>query len=894
MTMQHQLSSLFHPASIAVLGASERVGSVGHKVMTNLIRNQFQGNLFPVNPKHRTVLKYPCYPSVADIDQKVDLAIITTPAVSVPALLQQCGECGIQSVIIISAGFSEMGETGKALEKSMLEIAKKYHIRFVGPNCLGVMRPSAHLNATFDNNQALPGKIALVSQSGAICAAILDWALERQIGFSAIVSMGNSSDLDFGDMLDYLALDSETSSILLYIEGIHHSQRFLSGLRAASRLKPVIAIKAGRQAGGVRAAQSHTGALVGDDDVFSAALTRGGAVRVFSIEQLFTAAQILASPYRVQGDRLAIITNGGGAGVMAADHAADLRMPLPLPSAETMTQLNALLPVHWSHQNPIDILGDATPERYRRVIDTVLRDDQHDALLITLVPVAMSQPVEVAKEVCSIAQGSTKPIIACWMGERQSKAAWKIFEEKHIPCYSTPEVAVEAISYLAKYALSQQFLLQTPQPLVDASPADLSSAKSIIQNVIQQKRNTLTTIESKAVLSAFGVPVSQVVEAHDAEEACIFAETIGFPLVMKISSPDISHKQDVGGVRIGISSATEAQMVFSEMWEKVKANSPTAKINGITLERMYTSSNYRELMVGVIRDRVFGPVISVGIGGSLVEIIRDRSIGLPPLNTLLAREMISQSRASNMLGEFRGRPAVKMDALIHVLLAVSDLVGELPELCELDINPLLIDEHGAIAVDARIVVRAAPKDAPRYSHVAISPYPKQWTRTWSTAEGEVVTVRPVRPEDAIAEADFMGNLAPSADYFNFLRENSHIDPTNLIRFTQIDYATEMTLVATVRQQREVMIGVARYQRLADEVSAQFALAVSVDWQNKGVASHLLTSLLAIAKAQGISLIRGVVSKEQHAMLELAERAGFKRQSSAEPDKITLIKQLNEL
>lgn len=721
MTRQHHLNTLFHPNRIAVFGASERAGSVGHKVMTNLIRSEFKGNLFPINPKHKQVLQHACYASVAEIREIIDLAIITTPAVTVPTLLEQCGEHGIKHVVIISAGFSEMGAAGKILEKSLLDIAKKYHIRFIGPNCLGIMRPSANLNATFDNNQALPGQIALVSQSGAICAAILDWAVERKIGFSSIVSMGNSSDLDFGEILDYLALDPETKSILLYVEGIHDARRFLNGLRAAARLKPVIVVKAGRYAGGVRAAQSHTGALVGDDDVFSAALIRGGAIRVFSIEQLFTAAQILASPYRARGDRLAIVTNGGGAGVMAADHATEMHVALPLPSDKTMAELNEILPPHWSHQNPIDILGDATPERYRSVINVVSQDEQNDALLTVLVPVAMSQPLAVAREICSIAQLATKPMIACWMGEKHAKAAWKLFEEKNIPCYNTPEVAVEAFSYLAKYAVSQQLLMETPLPFANTPPGDLSSTKSIIQNAIQQNRAVLTTAESKTILSAFGVPVSQVFEAHDAEEARIFAESIGFPLVMKISSPDISHKQDVGGVRVGINSAAEAQTVFGKMLARVTSNCPSAKINGITLERMYTSANYRELMIGVIRDKVFGPVISVGLGGSLVEVMRDRSVELPPLNVALARKMISQTKASKILGEFRGKPAVNIDSLIQVLLAVSDLVSELPELCELDINPLLIDEHGAIAVDARIVVSAMSEDTPRYSHMAICP-----------------------------------------------------------------------------------------------------------------------------------------------------------------------------
>lgn len=704
MLENHYLDDLFNPTSIAVIGASGRPDAVGFKVFHHLMQGQFKGSLFAVNPKYTVILNKPCYVSVKEIQDKIDLAIITTPAAVVPQIIDECGQHGIRSAIVISAGFSEMGSQGRALEQIILEKAQRYQMHFIGPNCLGVMRPDAHLYATFDNNFALPGDIALVSQSGAICAAILDWALCREIGFSTIVSIGNSVDLDFGDILEYLALDPATKSILLYIEGVHYPRRFMSGLRAAARIKPVIALKAGRNATGVRAVHSHTGALVGDDDVFSAALNRAGAVRVMTIEALFNAAQILSSSYRASGDRLMIITNGGGAGVMAADAATNLQLMLLPPSEALLNELNPLLPAAWSHQNPIDILGDATPGRYRAAMEACLKDDNTDALLTVLVPVAMSQPLEVAKEVVVFAKQTTKPLIACWMGEKQVTASWQLFADHHIPCYSTPEEAVSALAYLSQYQQNQQLLLQIPEPLSAAAKSDVAGANLIMNAVLNEQRKILTTVESKAILSAFDIPVSQTIVTHTPNEALVTAESLGFPIAMKINSPDITHKQDVGGVLLNLTNGEAVRAAFNKMIERVKARKPEAKISGVTLEHMYKNTNYREVMIGVMRDKVFGPVISFGMGGSLVEIMQDQAVALPPLNSFLAQQLIAKTRAMKLLGSFRGKPPVNMNALINILLRVSDMVCELPQIQEMDINPLLIDENGAIAVDARIVI----------------------------------------------------------------------------------------------------------------------------------------------------------------------------------------------
>lgn len=745
------------------------------------------------------------------------------------------------------------------------------------------MRPHSHLNATFDNNDALPGNIALVSQSGAVCAAILDWAMKKEIGFSTIVSIGNSLDLDFGDMLDYLALDPLTKSILLYIEGVHYPRRFMSGLRAAARMKPVIAIKAGRHETGVRAVHSHTGALVGDDDVFSAALNRNGAVRVISIEQLFTAAQVLSSPYRAKGDRLTIATNGGGAGVMAADRATDLNIPLSQLSDNTLAALNKILPPQWSHQNPIDILGDATAERYHNVVETCLKDENSDALLTILIPVAMSQPYQVAQEICTFAKQTNKPLIACWMGEKQSEDSWKLFADNKIPCYSTPEVAVEAFSYLANYYQNQQLLLQIPAPLSCASRSNIEGALLIINAVLAEKRKILTATESKAVLSAMGIPVAQAIEAHTANEALVAAESLGYPIAMKINSLDITHKQDVGGVLLNIPNGDEIRPAFNKMMESVKAKKPDARILGVTLERMYKSPNYRELMIGVVRDKVFGPVISFGMGGSLVEVISDRAVGLVPLNSFLIQQMIAKTKAMKLLGDFRGKPPINMDTLVNIILRVCDMACELPQIQELDINPLLIDEKGAIAADARIIVDYSPLPHTEYAHMAIHPYPMHLRTAWQTPDGMPVIIRPIRPEDVKAEEEFVKNLSPAAKYFRFMHEVKELTPEMLVRFTQIDYENEMAFVATIEQdQKEVIIGVTRYYTQADKESCEFALVVADAWQNKGLGSRLMMALMDAAKAKGIKTMSGRILSQNTNMLELVERLGFAIHPSDDP------------
>lgn len=868
------LDKLFNPQSIAVIGASNKPLSVGATVFSNLLQSGFTGDLFPVNPNHQSIQGKSCFASVGDIKQSIDLAVIATPAVTVSQVLTECGEKNIRHVIILSAGFRELRDEGMLLEQKLIEIAHQFNIRFIGPNCLGVMRPSSGLNATFENSHVLPGSLAFVSQSGALIAAILDWAFDEQIGFSTIVSLGNHADLDFGEVLDYLAVDNKTNCILLYIESIRDARRFMSGLRAASRLKPIIVVKAGRNVQGSKAALSHTGAMIGADDVFDAALNRAGVVRVKSIKELFSAAEIFTSNRRTHGSRLAIVTNGGGAGVMAADFAADLKIELPELTDKTIATINAVLPNQGAYHNPIDILGDATPQRYYDVVDACLNDDQVDAVLIILVPVAMSQPHKVAKLMIELSERTDKPILTCWMGRKQVHSSWELFAKYKIPCFSTPEAAIEAFSYLVRFYENQQLLLQVPEPIAYPSPADVTGARLIIESAITDQRSLLTTIESKAILSAFGIPITQTIHAATASDALVAAESIGFPVVMKIDSPDITHKQDVGGVQLNITNAQAVREFFNQLISHAKQKRPDANISGVTVERMYKTVNDRELMVGVLKDPIFGPVINFGAGGSLVEVMQDRALALPPLNQYLINNLITKTHIAKMLDEFRNKPAVNHTAIEDLLLRVSEMVCELPQIQEMDINPLIVNDKEIIAVDARIVINSEIPSS-RYGHMAIHPYPNYLVSAWQLADGTPIVIRPIRPEDANFEQSFVRHLSNTAKHFRFMSALYELTPVMLEKTTQIDYDRDMVMLATISHQaQDVIIGMAQYVKNPDLQTCEFALVVADDWQNKGVGNHLMTCLIHIAKTNQVHVMKGSILSSNLNMLTLVKNLGF--------------------
>ncbi len=705
MQEQHYLTPLFEPKSVAIIGASERERSVGSVLVRNMLNAGFKGKLFAVNPKHESVFGLPCFPTVEEVPLRLDLVVVAIRAESIPGIMESCGRAGVKAAVVVSAGFSETGPRGAALERAVVENARRHRIRLVGPNCLGLMRPEIGLNATFAHTSGNPGSIGLISQSGALCAAILDWAKPNNVGFSSVISLGGSSDVDFGEILDFMISDPRTENIFLYIEGIRHARGFMSALRAAARIKPVLLMKVGRHLAGSRAVLSHTGTMVGSDDVFEAALRRAGVVRLYTVGQMFAAASALFSHFRPRGARLAIITNGGGPGVMAVDRCADLGIPLAQLADSTHAKLNQLLPKTWSHGNPLDIVGDADTERYCQTVRAVLEDDNVDGVLTILTPQAMTDPPEVAKGIIEVAHDTDKPLVTCWMGEDLVRDARKMFITAGIPTFRTPEPAVELFSHISVFYRNQKLLMQTPAPLSHLSPPSIESAKLVIETALGERRVVLSEMESKALLAAFRIPISSTVVARSATEAMVLAEEIGMPVAMKVNSPDITHKSDSGGVRLNLNSLQAVRTAYQEIVDHVKKARPDANLVGIAVEPMIIKPNGRELMVGVIRDEVFGPTITFGEGGTKVEVHRERAVALPPLNSFLIRDMIRGTRVAELLGEYRGMPPVNMETLELVLLRVSEMVCELPWIREMDINPLIVDEKGAVAVDARIVVR---------------------------------------------------------------------------------------------------------------------------------------------------------------------------------------------
>jgi acetyltransferase len=872
---RHYLEHLFTPTSIAVFGASRQPESVAGRVYRNLLDSGFKGPIYPINPKYEAIGDSLCYASIDGIKERVDLAVIATPAATVPEIIRSCGLHGVKAALVLSAGFGEQEGIGRALERALLDEAERYGIRVLGPNCLGFMRPSLRLNATFSNNVAQPGSLALVSQSGALCTAILDWASAHRIGFSIMVSLGDAADVGFGDILDYLSLDPETRSILMYVEGIRDARRFISGLRAAARLKPVVVIKAGRHAEGSRAAMSHTGALVGSDDVFEAALQRAGVVRAGTIEQLFAAAQLLATRHRLRGNRLAIVTNAGGPGVMATDRAVEQGIQLAELSEATLDRLDRVLPKHWPRNNPVDILGDATPERYAAAVETCLKDGNVDGVLVLLTPQAMTRPTEAAEAVIRAGESCQKLILACWLGESQVHEGRQLFAQHKIPTFINPESAIEAFGFLAEYHRNQKMLLQSPEPLASHQPPDLTGARLIIEGALTERRTLLSALETRALLHAFHIPISPSLFAHSPNEALSAAEYLGFPVALKILSPDITHKSDVDGVRLNIDSAPMVRNAYNDLLAAVRARRPNARLEGVSVEKMYHNRNGRELLVGVIDDPIFGPVISFGAGGTAVEILHDRAVALPPINEHIAESLIRQTRVARLLGPFRNLPPVNQDAIVQVLLRLSEMVCELPQIKELDINPLVADDQGVFALDARIAVHEPAPGRRRYGHMAIHPYPGHLVSQFQLADGTDITIRPIRPEDAGIEQAFVRKLSPEAKFFRFMDSLQELSQEMLIRMTQLDYDRELALIATVeRDGEETELGVARYFTNPDGQTAEFALVIADDWQRRGLGTRLMSCLIDAAREKGFKALQGEVLANNAKMLSLLKRLEF--------------------
>ena len=890
--IRHYLQPLLAPRGVALVGATEREGALGNIVYRKLLEAKPRGPLYAVNPKHRRLFGHDAYARLADLPEKVDLAVIVTPARTVAQVLRDAGRAGIRGAVVLTSGFGETGEAGRMLQAEILAAAHEAGVRFIGPNCLGIMRTDAGLNATFARTYARPGQLALVSQSGAICGAILDWAASAEVGFSSVVSLGGAADVDFGEVLDFLVADEGTDSILLYVEGIRDARRFISALRAAARVKPVIALKVGRYASGSKAASSHTGALVGSDAVFEAALRRAGTVRVKTYTQLFAAARGLASHAFPKGERLAIVTNGGGPGVVAADSAAENGVPLAELSPATIQLLNEKLPPQWSRGNPLDIIGDAPAERFAAATAAALDDPGVDAALVIYSPVAVTEPEAAARAVAAAAKGRKKPVLAAWLGDINPNESRHYLEQQGIPNFYTPENAVEAFSLIVAYRRNQELLLQAPSALaraIDEPPPDLDAALKIREGALREKRTILSEHEAKALLRAFGLPVPRSDAARSRDEAVRLAREIGFPVVLKILSPDITHKSDVGGVRLSLQNEDMVASAFDDMMHHVGRLRPGARVEGAVVQPMLRFPHAREVLVGVATDPVFGPVISFGTGGVAVEAVRDTAIALPPLNAFLARDLMSRTRVHRLLAGYRDVPAADLDALAGVLTGVSRMVCLLPWVKEMDLNPVLAHAGGAVIADARVVVDPAQpqRAAAHYPHMAIHPYPVELEEDLVLRDGTRLKLRPMRPEDADLERAFVDGLSERSRYQRFMQALPRLSPQLLARFTQLDYDRELALVA-LHAGRFVAVG--RYAPNADGETAEFALVAADDWQGKGIGRALLERLCERAREAGYRALYGHILRANRGMLDLAGRLGFS-ETSGDGEAVTMVRQL---
>jgi acetyltransferase len=875
------IRSALVPRSIALVGATLRAGALGRDVLGNLEEGGFQGPLYFVNPKHAHLGLRACYPSLAALPETPDLVVVVTPASSVPGIVQEAAARGCAGVLVMSAGFEEVGAEGKRLQQAALDQAGRAGLRIIGPNCLGLMRPSIGLNATFARTPARPGNIGMISQSGAVAAALLDYAGSAGFGFSSMISTGDGADVEFPELLDFLALDAQTRSIVVYVEGVRRPRRFLSSLRAAASMKPVIVLKAGRRSSGSQAAMSHTGAMAGNDAVFDTALRRTGAIRISRYAQLFSASEALLSGRLPRGSRLAILTNGGGPGVLAADAASDAGLTLAPIGTETLRALDALLPATWPHANPVDVVGDADRTRFARAFELLLADDANDGVLVLFVPTMRLGAAEIAPALLEAAAASRKPVVSAWLGEADAALGRSVFKQGGYSAMRSPEQGVESFSYLAQFVQHRELRLQLPPPVSpepDAShPLRLDEARSVLAAVQAQGRTLLAEDESKALLAACGIEVAQGRLAASAGEARALAEQIGYPAVLKVRAEGVTHKSDVGGVLLDLKTPQEVGEGFDLIARRVRERAPQAQFRGVLVQRMVSRPHGRELIVGIARDPSFGPVLSFGMGGIAVEVVRDSALALPPLNRMLAGDLIDRTRVAAMLRPFRGLPGVDIDALVDTLLRISEIACELPCVAELDINPLLVDENGVIALDARVRIDAGPlAPDPVYSHLAIHPYPKALEQQVRLNEGHVVLLRPVRPEDAEAQRRFVARLSDLTLYRRFHAPVRELSLDRLVRFTAIDYDREMAFVAVDGPQGpgEEIRGFAQYNRIYGGDAAEFGIAVEDSWQGRGLGNAMMAALESCARARGISQIHGYVLAENDSMRGMMLGRGY--------------------
>jgi len=893
------LDAIFNPENVAVIGASEAPGSVGRTLLWNLVSNPFGGTIFPVNPKRDSVLGIEAYSSVQEIEDDVDLAVIATPAPTVPSIVEECGKAGVKGLIIVSAGFREVGEEGAALEREIKEIAREHQIRIVGPNCLGVMRPPNGLNATFAGSMAQEGNVAFVSQSGALLTSILDWSFRENVGFSSFVSIGSMLDVDWGDMITYLGDDPKTDSIVLYMESIGNARSFLSAARDVAQSKPIIVIKAGRTDAAAEAAASHTGTLAGSDAVLNAAFRRTGVLRVDDINDLFYMAEVLGKQPRPKGRNLTILTNAGGPGVLATDALIDGGGELTPISDDAMERFNEILPPAWSHGNPVDILGDADPERYAKALEVAAEDENSDGLLVVLTPQAMTEPTKTAEHLRPYARDNEKPLLASWMGGDSVSPGENILNEAGLPTFAYPDTAARVFNHMWRYSYNLRALYETPSlPEDEEGLPDRDAAAEMVADTHESGRVLMTEYASKKLLSAYGIPTVATHIAESKEEAVAAAQDIGYPVVVKLHSTSITHKSDVGGVQLDLNSDAEVEAAF----ERVRDGAGAEGFDGVTVQPMIDRSDGYELIVGSSMDEQFGPVLLFGSGGQLVEVYKDRALGLPPLNTTLARRMMEQTKIYDALKGVRGRDAVDLDALESLLVRFSQLVVEQPRVKEIDVNPLLArpGEDGLLALDARVVLHPDSTGEEALPTPAIRPYPRQYVGTNTMRNGEDVTIRPIRPEDEPKLVTFHERLSERSVYLryaNLMKLEQRVAHERLARICFIDYDREMALVAerTNEAGEEEIIGVGRLTQLPGRDEAEFAMLVIDEYQEEGVGTELLRRLVQVGEDEGLDRITADILEQNRAMQRVCEKLDFQLVRSEElgRDMVKAVKTLTD-
>ncbi len=874
----HNLDCIFKPKRIALIGVSSNPNSVSGKVLTNIVAAGFKGVVYPVNPDHEAVMAMSCFPDLKSLPKTPDLAVICTSAAEVPDKVRECGEAGIEGIIIMSSGFRETGEEGAKLEQRILEERSKFrNMRIIGPNCLGVIVPELDLNVSFAPDFPRKGNIAFISQSGALCTSVLDWANEEKIGFSSFVSIGNTIDVDYGHLIDYFGEDESTRSIILYIESVTDARKFMTAARAFARTKPIIVYKAGRFPESAAVAASHTGALASGDNVYDAAFRRTGLARVYDIGEIFDCTELIAKNRIPRGARLGIVTNAGGPGVMATDALISSNGRLAKLGNETLQLLNENLPPAWSHGNPVDVLGDARSKRIAKAVRIVLDDKNVDAVLVILTPQAMTNADATARAVGEIAAASKKPVLASWLGGKNMKEGLKILNEYRVAAYKTPEQAVRAFMTLVEYARNLETLYETPRDIPVEFSLNRKKIKEELKSIVRNNVSVQSEENSKKLLAAYEINVTEPFPAANEDEAVAVSEKIGYPVVFKINSPQITHKTDVGGVIIDINSGETARLSYNKIVSNAAAARPDAVISGVTVQKMIRMKDSVEMILGIKKDNIFGTVILAGSGGVTAELYSDTSLGFPPLNERLARRMLEDLKIWPLLKGYRGKPPVNIDKLIEVMIRLSYLAADYPEITELDINPLVVGSEGVYALDARVVINAAAagKHTEKYQHLALRPYPEEFVKRGIGLDGHEITLRPIKPEDEPLWLELLGSCSKESIYSRFRYFFQWSSHDVAARFCYIDYDREIGIVAeTVEDGKRKLLGVGRLISDPERHTVEYAILITDKWQNKDLGGMITDFCIDIAQKWGMKKIYAQTTTDNHRMIALFRKRGF--------------------